>query len=160
MLTWKQTRRNQWFISYSEWTLVLSQCHPPEYLWSYEPPHDKTQQNDLCAQRRLRSAWRVFEVRMKKHWVLSYPLSALRRLWSDWANAQADLSLRCAHMPYCLFCHEAAQLSRMCLVLFRRVESFCLNRGCTNTVNTKEKLTAQKSVSPVLIVCIFHIISA
>ena len=37
---------------------------------------------------------RVFAVRMKKAWVLSYPLSAQRRLWSDWAYAQADLSLR------------------------------------------------------------------
>ena len=33
---------------------------------------------------------------MKKAWVLSYPLSA-----------QADLSLRWAHMPFCWFCHEA-----------------------------------------------------
>ena len=40
---------------------------------------------------------RVFAVRMKKAWVLSYPLSAQRRLWSDWADAQADLSLRWAH---------------------------------------------------------------
>ena len=29
---------------------------------------------------------RVFTVRMKKAWVLSYPLSAQRRLWSDWAD--------------------------------------------------------------------------
>ena len=34
---------------------------------------------------------------MKKAWVFSYPLSAQRRLWSDWADAQADLSLRWAH---------------------------------------------------------------
>ena len=39
----------------------------------------------------------VFAVRMKKAWTLSYPLSAQRRLWSDWADAQADLSLRWAH---------------------------------------------------------------
>ena len=31
-----------------------------------------------------------------------------RRLWSNWADAQADLSLRWAHMPFCWFCHEAA----------------------------------------------------
>ena len=31
---------------------------------------------------------------MKKPWVLSYPLSAQRRLWSDWVDAQADLNLR------------------------------------------------------------------
>ena len=40
---------------------------------------------------------RVFAVRMKKARVLSYPLSGQRRLWSDWADAQADLSLRVAH---------------------------------------------------------------
>ena len=34
----------------------------------------------MCAQQRLRSAWAVFAVRMKKVWVLSYPLSAQRRL--------------------------------------------------------------------------------
>ena len=28
-----------------------------------------------------------------------------RRFWSDWADAQADLSLRRAHMPFCWFCH-------------------------------------------------------
>ena len=40
---------------------------------------------------------RVFAVRMKKTWVLSYPLSAQRRLCSDWVDAQADLNLRWAH---------------------------------------------------------------
>ena len=43
----------------------------------------------LCAQRRLR----VFAVCLKKARILSYPLSAQRRLWSDWVDAQADLSL-------------------------------------------------------------------
>ena len=62
---------------------------------------------------------RAFTVRTKKAWVLSYPLSAKwrlrsawasqRRLWSDWADAQADLSLRWAHMPFCWFCQDAAQ---------------------------------------------------
>ena len=37
---------------------------------------------------------------MKKLWILSYPLSAQRRLWSDWADAQADLSLRRAHTHF------------------------------------------------------------
>ena len=41
---------------------------------------------------------RVFAVRMKKAWVLSYPMSAHGRLWSDWADAQSDLSLRWAHI--------------------------------------------------------------
>ena len=83
---------------------------------TYEPPHDKT--NKLaCAPSEDSdqpgyppSLIRVFTVRMKKAWVLSYPLSAQRRLWSDWADAQADLSLRWAHMQFCWFCHDVAQL--------------------------------------------------
>ena len=43
---------------------------------------------------------RVFAVRMKKALVLSYPLSAQQRHWSDWADAQADLSLRWAHSHF------------------------------------------------------------
>ena len=42
----------------------------------------------------------IFTVRMKKAWVLSYPLSAQWRLWSDWTDAQADLSLRWAHSHF------------------------------------------------------------
>ena len=45
----------------------------------------------------LTSLIRVFAVCMKKPWVLSYPLRAQQRLWSDWVDAQADLSLRWVH---------------------------------------------------------------
>ena len=41
---------------------------------------------------------RVFAFSIKKHWVFSYPLRAQRRLWSDWVDAQADLSLRWAQL--------------------------------------------------------------
>ena len=41
----------------------------------------------------IRPIWSVFAVRMKKAWILSYPLSTQRRLWSDWVDAQADVSL-------------------------------------------------------------------
>ena len=40
---------------------------------------------------------RVFAVRMKKAWVLSYPLSVQRRLCSDWADVQTDQRHRGAH---------------------------------------------------------------
>ena len=53
----------------------------------------------------------VFAVRMKKAWVLSYPFSAQRRLWSDWADAQADLSLRCAHSHFVGFAMSQLILS-------------------------------------------------
>ena len=55
----------------------------------------QNQQNDFPP-----SLIRVFAVRMKKAWVLSYPLSAQWRLWSDWVDAQADLSLPWAHTHF------------------------------------------------------------
>ena len=74
----------------------------------------QNQRNGRCAQRRSDqpghppSLIRVFAVCMKEAWVLSYPFSTRR--WSDWADAQAHLSLCWAHMPFCWFCHEAAHL--------------------------------------------------
>ena len=55
---------------------------------------------------------KVFSVRMKKTWILSYPLNTQRRLWSDWADAQADLSLRWAHTHFVGF--VMSQLSCSC----------------------------------------------
>ena len=98
-------------------------CH---FLWNYaskckqfkvkhEPPHDKTNKM-ACASSKDSdqpghppSLIKVFTVRMKTALVLSYLLSAQWGLWSDWVDAQADLSLGWAHMPFCWFCHEAAQ---------------------------------------------------
>ena len=80
-----------------------------------EPRHDKTNKM-ICAPsedsdqpEHPPSLIRVSAVRLKQNWVLSYPLSAQRRLWSDWADAQADLSVRCAQKSFCWFCHEVAQ---------------------------------------------------
>ena len=69
----------------------------------YEPPHDKTNKmacapsEDSDQPGHPPSLIRVFAVRMKKDWVPSSPLSAQWRLWSDWVDAQADLSLRWTH---------------------------------------------------------------
>ena len=72
----------------------------------YEPSHDKTSKK-ACAPSEdsdqpghLPSLIRVFAVRMKKYWALNYILSAQWRLGSDWADAQADLSLRWAHSHF------------------------------------------------------------
>ena len=51
---------------------------------------------------------RVFTVRMKKAWVLSYPLRTQGRLW-----AQADISLRWTHKSFCWFCHEVAHIGKI-----------------------------------------------
>ena len=62
----------------------------------FEPPHDKTSKMAGAPSEDSYQPWhppsliRVFAVRMKKASVLSYTLSARRRLWSDWADAQAD----------------------------------------------------------------------
>ena len=63
----------------ASWQNQQSDCAPSE---------------DLDQPGYLPSLMGVFAVRMKKAWVPSYPLSAQRRLCSDWADAQTDLSLR------------------------------------------------------------------
>ena len=99
-----------------------------------EPPHDKTNKmacapsEDSYQHVHPPSLIRIFAVHMKKAWVFSYPLSASQRLWSDWADAQADLSLRWAHMPFCCFCHEAAHLLsllKLLLLLMFLLLLFC-----------------------------------
>ena len=52
-------------------------------------------------------------VRMKKAWVLSYPISTQRRLWSDWADAQADLSLQWAHTNFACRCSIVEKVSSL-----------------------------------------------
>ena len=90
------------FIWAASWQNKQNDCAPSED--SDQPGHPS-------------SLIRVFAVRLKKPWVLSYPLSAQRRFWSDWADAQAHLSLRWAHMLFCWFCHEAAHLFLLFFIL-------------------------------------------
>ena len=49
-------------------------------------------------------------IRMKTLRILGYPQSALRRLRSDCADAQADLRLRKAHIQSCKKCFAPAKL--------------------------------------------------
>ena len=58
----------------ASWQNQQSECAPSED--SEQPGHSP-------------SLIRVFAVHMKKAWTLSYPLSAQRRLWSDWADVFA-----------------------------------------------------------------------
>ena len=58
----------------------------------------------------FRSVWSVFAVHVKK----PGPLTTHRAHsedWSNWVDAQADLSLRRAHMSFCWFCHDAVQFN-------------------------------------------------
>ena len=66
----------------------------------------------MCALRRLRSDWAgCSESLLCAQWVAKDPsfLHADSEDWSDWADAQADPSLRWVHMPFCWFCQAAAQ---------------------------------------------------
>ena len=71
-----------------------------------ESPHDKTNKiacapsEDSDQPEHPPSLIRVVTIRMKKALVLSYPLRAQWKLWSDWADVQADLSLRWAHSDF------------------------------------------------------------
>ena len=97
---------------------------------SFEPWHDKTNKMSVRPAKSLISLgicpiWSVFAVRMKKAWVLSYLLSAQRRLWLDWADAQADLRLRWAHshfvgfvMSGLIFTSEGAKSRAKCVFFF------------------------------------------
>ena len=86
--------------------LMFSDPTPDITILLYEPTHDKTNKMHVRPAKSqislgIRSVWsRVFVVRMMKDWVLSYSLRAKQRLWSDWADAQADLSLRWAHIYF------------------------------------------------------------
>ena len=66
------------------------------------------QQNDLCAQRRLRSAWTSAQsdqsLRCPHEETLGPQLPIVM------ADALVDLSLRWAHRSFCLFCSAAAHM--------------------------------------------------
>ena len=85
----------------------------------YEPPHDKTNKmaiapsEDTDQPAHPPSLIRVFAVHLKKYWVLSYQLSALRRLWSDWA----DLFLRWAQIFFVGFIMRWLTF-RKCILIF------------------------------------------
>ena len=72
---------------------------------------------------------RVFAVRLKKPWVLSYPFSTQRRLWSDWADAKADLSLRWAHSHFVGFVMSRLNCNAMFSV-------------CTRVIKNKNRATS------------------
>ena len=52
-----------------------------------EPPHYKTNKMACALSEASGQTGRIFAVCMKKDWILSYPLSAQRRLWSAWASS-------------------------------------------------------------------------
>ena len=81
----------------------------------HEPQHDKTNKMTLRPAKTqislgIRPVWS--ESSLCAQWVAKDPsfLHADSEVWSEWVDAQADRSLRWAHMPYCWFCREAAHI--------------------------------------------------
>ena len=83
----------------------------------FEPPHDKTNKmtfvpsEDSDQPGHPPSLIRVSAVRSMGSWGPNFASGGQRWLWSDWADVQADLSLRWAHRSFCWFCHAVAQFS-------------------------------------------------
>ena len=99
-----------------------------------EPPHDKT--NKVACIACAPSLIKVFAVRMKKVWVLGYPLSAKRRLWSDRADAQADLRIRWAHSHIVGFVMRRHIIWR---AISTSVQKLCLGRSLWMCLLIREK---------------------
>ena len=79
-----------------------------------EPPHDKTNKMTVRPGKTqiglgIRPVWPESLLCAQRVAMDPSFLHADSEDWSDRADAQADLSLRWAHMPFCWFCHEAAQ---------------------------------------------------
>ena len=119
---------NLWSFRGQNWTIPCSPCGigwlslirhfdrtcilPQQGTFIFELRHDKTNEVSVRLAKTqislgIRPVWSVFAVCMKKAWVLSYPLSAQRRLirlggcqgWSESSLAAQSL---------CWFCHVAA----------------------------------------------------
>ena len=120
--------------TYRQWALysVLLQLRLFVFLlWSkgphstntYEPAHDKTKQmtcapsEDSDQPGHPPSLIRVFIVRSMGNSGPKLSPCGQRRLWLDWADALADLSLRWVHMPFCRFCHALAHIFNFALHL-------------------------------------------
>ena len=128
---------------------------------TFEPPHDKTNKM-ACAPSKDSdqpghppSLIRVFAVRMKKALVLSYPKSAQRRLWSDWADAQADLSLRCdqtGQMPRLIWIFAGRTL--ILLILSRGGSYYlCMSTPFTGMYGKQQNKLSRLMTKPTKWVC-------
>ena len=89
------------------WNWPTCGVHPSceSYIWAAAL---QNKQNHLCAQRRLRST-RASAITMGS-WGPNVSSCGQRRLWSDRADVQADLSLRWAQRSFCCFGRNAVHI--------------------------------------------------
>ena len=77
---------------------------------TFQPEHDKTSKKICVPNEVTDQLIRVFAVRVKNVWVLSYPWSAQQRL-CYLTEVQADLSFRLANRTFSWFCRAPAFLT-------------------------------------------------
>ena len=118
----QESCKNKWAAS---WQKQQTEC-APRSDWA----SDQTGQIG-----HLPSLIRVFAVRMKKAWVLSYPFRAQWRLWSDWAGAQADLSLHWAHTHFVGFVMR--QLRWACSY---EKTTYCIDKDAQNALEYRKQV--------------------
>ena len=117
----------QTYLSENIW-IIINCSYVLRFLIQHMSSITTKPENDLCSQRRLRSAWASAQSDQSS-------LSAWRNIgplttywvrsedWLGWADAQADLSLRWAQRSFCCFCRAAAHIPKLQTVhlpLFRR----------------------------------------
>ena len=130
----KENLKKIWFWSQTEGG-KLSLKWQTAYFWN-EPSHEKTNKvacvpiEGSDQPGHLPSLIRVFAVHSMGSYGPKLSSCGQRRLWSDWVNAQADLSLRWTHMPLCCFCHEVAQIICPARVVWSHPQQPLCIRAC------------------------------
>ena len=108
-----------YFIFWEVYAVDRSSWPLSVHVSCYEPPHDKTDKmacapnDDSDQPGNPPSLIRVFAVCSMGSLGPKLFSCWYRRLWSDWADAQADLSLLWAHIPFRWFSHEARTISEV-----------------------------------------------
>ena len=146
-----------------------------ENLWrkvisnSNETPHDKTNKM-ICAPSKNSdqpghppSLIRVFTKRSMGSWGPSVSSCWPPSIWSDWVDAQADLSLHLAQR-FCWFCHAASQIFLIgllfswwslnnfyLLLMFRYLNQF--KEIFTEEGRRAVKITTQRPGQPPIVTC-------
>ena len=140
----------------------LCLCWPHK---SFEPVHDKNQQKWPVHPAKTWISLGIHPVWSESSlsaWIKFGSLATLwahSEDWSDWTDAQADLSLHWAGRSVCWFCHALADQSSMCALWVANGKNFlhedsedCDQTGCMARLNAQADLCLcwpHKSFEPV-----------
>ena len=113
----------QFWETNNQFSLIYISNPPFTSRSIYEPPHDKTNKM-ACAPSKdsVRPVWSDSSLSLWRKLRSLATDWAHSEDWSDWTDAQDDLSLRWAHRSFCWFCQEAAHIfphsPEVCIYIF------------------------------------------